>query len=136
MRRRDFLTLVGGATAWPLAARAQQPALPVIGFLRVSSLAGSIHLVAAFRRGLKEASFIEGQNVVVEYRWAEGQNDGLNAIERWSPRSSTPSEKLRSSSKAGGATPSLDHRCRRQDCLYRAGQSSESPPNSTIQESS
>jgi putative tryptophan/tyrosine transport system substrate-binding protein len=81
MRRREFLSVLGGAAAtWPLGTRAQQSTLPVIGFLRVSSLADSIHLVAAFRRGLKEASFIEGQNVVVEYRWAEGQNDQLPAL--------------------------------------------------------
>jgi putative ABC transport system substrate-binding protein len=81
MRRREFIGLFGGAAAtWPLAASAQQPPLPVIGFLRVSSLADSIHLVAAFRQGLNEASFIEGQNVTVEYRWAEGQNDRLPVL--------------------------------------------------------
>jgi putative tryptophan/tyrosine transport system substrate-binding protein len=78
--RREFITLLGcAAAAWPLAARAQ-PNIPVIGFLRVSSLADSINLVAAFQGGLKEVGFIEGQNVVVEYRWAEGRNDRLPAL--------------------------------------------------------
>ena len=81
MRRREFITLLGGAAAaWPLAAQAQQPKVPVVGFLRDTSLADAMHLVAAFRQGLKEAGFIEGQNVMVEYRSAEHQLHRLPAL--------------------------------------------------------
>ena len=80
MRRREFMAGLSGVAAWSLAAHAQQPAMPVIGFLRSTTADGFAHLVAAFRQGLKEAGFVEGQNVAVEYHYADNQIDRLPAL--------------------------------------------------------
>ena len=79
MRRREFIGFLGSTATWPLAARAQQ-AMPVIGFLSGQSAESFSHLAAAFRRGLREASFVNGQNARVEYRWAEGHDERLPAL--------------------------------------------------------
>src|SRR5262245_23528502 len=84
MKRREFIALIGGGglllAVKVRRARGQQPAMPVIGFLRSTTAAGSAHLVAAFRQGLSEAGFVEGRNVTIEYRWADEQHDRLPAL--------------------------------------------------------
>jgi putative tryptophan/tyrosine transport system substrate-binding protein len=80
MRRREFITLLGGTTTWPIMARAQQPTMPVVGFIRDGSADGNARFVAAFRKGLNENGYVEGQNVTVEYHWLEGRYDHLPAL--------------------------------------------------------
>ena len=80
MKRRAFITLIGSAATWSLAARAQQPALPVIGFLHPASPETNADRIRAFRQGLKDTGFIEGENLAIEYRWAETQIDRLLAM--------------------------------------------------------
>src|SRR5262249_28686367 len=98
MRRRDFIKGIAVSSTWPLAARAQQAAMPVVGFLRSVSLADAADLVTAFRQGLKETGYIDGQNVVIELRSAEGHLDRANGRCR-----SVPVLQSRTASRAGGA---------------------------------
>jgi putative ABC transport system substrate-binding protein len=81
LKRRECIALLGGTVAsWPLAARAQQPAIPVVGFLNSASPDGLAQSVAAFRKGVRETGYVEGQNVTIDYRWADNQNDRLTAL--------------------------------------------------------
>ena len=78
--RRQFIALLGAAAAWPLAARAQQPGMPVIGFLHQGALETNKDFIAAFRQGLRQSGYLEGQNVTLEFRWAEARYDRLPAL--------------------------------------------------------
>ena len=80
MKRREFMTLLGGAAAWPLAARAQQSAIPIVGFLSTNQSAATPHFTAAFREGLAEAGFIDGKNVAIEFRFAEQRLERVPAL--------------------------------------------------------
>src|SRR5262249_10031062 len=80
MKRRKFMTLIGGGAAWPLAARAQQPKVPVVGFLHPGSAEPNASLLAAFRKGLAETGYAEGKNVTIEFRWAHGENTRLGEL--------------------------------------------------------
>src|SRR5262245_21793899 len=80
MERRRFITLLGGAAAWPIAARAQQAGVPLVGFLNSTSLDGYRPMLNAFRQGLQLSGYVEGRNVAIEYRWAEGLNNRLPAM--------------------------------------------------------
>src|SRR5262245_36471628 len=81
LRRGQFMTLLSGAAAaWPLAARAQQPTMPVIGFLNSGTAREWAHLVAAFKEGLSDLGFVDGKNVTIEYRWAQGENERLGTL--------------------------------------------------------
>src|SRR5262245_44931669 len=80
MKRRKFIALIGGATVWPAGVRAQQTAMPVIGFLNAGRPAGALLVHASFRDGLKEAGYVEGQNVAFEHRFAEGQFDRMSSL--------------------------------------------------------
>ena len=116
MRRREFITLLGGAAAaWPLAGRAQQAAMPVVGFLGSSSAADRTRLVTAFRQGIRESGYVEGENVAIEYRWAQDQYDRLPDLAADLVRRLTTSAgtyfTIRAKGPSGGSPPFRPARC-------------------------
>src|SRR3974390_652669 len=102
MRRREFIKVIAGSAAWPLAARAQQPVLPVIGFLSSTSSKGYTPYLAAFREGLREGGFVEGQNVTIEYRWADDHYERLPEL-----AADLVTRRVALIAAAGGSPPAL-----------------------------